>query len=108
MHFLMLKSLSQYLSRTFILQGVGYSIYSHVYNNLRQIKERKARGVVGGLKSGGGGLEMVRYNNNRGIGTMVGGGGCLEKLKIVVFLAKHVSLYIYLNSDFTDTFTFEL
>ena len=34
-----------------------------------------------------GGVEMARYNNI--------GGGCLEKLKIVVFLGKHVSL-IYL------------
>ena len=41
-------------------------------------------------KIGGGGLEMVRYNNNReGVGIIAG--GSLEKLKIVVFLAKHIS-----------------
>ena len=35
---------------------------------------------------------MVRYNNNRrGIEEQLGGGGCLQKLKIVVFLGKHVS-----------------
>ena len=33
---------------------------------------------------------MVRYNNNWGFGT-IGGGEVLEKLTIVVFLAKHVS-----------------
>ena len=37
---------------------------------------------------------MARYNNNLGAGT-IDGGGCLEKLKIVVFLAKHAS-FIYL------------
>ena len=40
-----------------------------------------------------GGLEMARYNNDRGVGTI--GGGCLEKLKIVVFFAKHIP-FIYL------------
>ena len=51
--------------------------------------------INGGARKieGGGGLEMVRYNNNRGVGII--GGGCLEKQKIVVFLGKHVSL-IYL------------
>ena len=34
------------------------------------------------------GLEIVRYNNNLGVGT---NGGCLEKLKIVICLAKLVS-----------------
>ena len=38
---------------------------------------------------------MVRYNNNRGGVGIIGGRGCLEKQKIVVFLGKHVSL-IYL------------
>ena len=33
---------------------------------------------------------MAQYNNNWGVGII--GGGCLEKLKIVVFLGKHVSL----------------
>ena len=37
---------------------------------------------------------MVRYNNNGGF-VQSGGGGCLEKLKLVVFLAKHVS-FIYM------------
>ena len=36
---------------------------------------------------------MVRYNNNQGVG-IIGGGGCLDKQKIVVFLGKHVS-FIY-------------
>ena len=47
---------------------------------------------------------MVQYNNNRG------GGRCLEKFKILVFLGKHVSfiLYIFVNCDVTDTFTLEL
>ena len=36
---------------------------------------------------------MARYNNDRGVGTI--GGGCLEKLKIVVFFAKHIP-FIYL------------
>ena len=31
--------------------------------------------------------------------------GRMEKLKIVVFLAKHMSLHISVNSDVTDTFT---
>ena len=43
-----------------------------------------------------GGLEMVRYNNNRGLEQS--GGGCLEKLKTVVLLAKHVS-FIYLSEQ---------
>ena len=60
--------------------------------------------INGGVRIIGGGLEMVRYNNNRGAGIM---GGCLEKQKIVVFLGKHV-YNIYVNSDVTDTFTFEL
>ena len=38
---------------------------------------------------------MVRYNNNRAVGTI--GGGYLEKLQIVVILA--YLLYIYVNSD---------
>ena len=54
---------------------------------------------------------MVRYNNDRGVGTIgvdfrmytiviealtpLDRTSCLEKLKIVVFLAKHVS-FIYL------------
>ena len=42
-----------------------------------------------------GGLEMVRYENNRE-GWNNWGEGCLEKLKIVVFLAKHVISFIYL------------
>ena len=56
-------------------------------------------------------------NNQGGVGNGFGikimggwnnlGGGCLEKLKIFVFLGKHVFLYIYVNSDVTDTFTFE-
>ena len=50
---------------------------------------------------------MVRYNNNQGVG-IIGGGGCLEKQKIVVFLGKQVSLIYYENSDVTDAFTFEL
>ena len=48
------------------------------------------------------GLEMVRYTEISGFDiAMIGGvriirgGGCLEKLKIVVFLGKHVSC-IYL------------
>ena len=41
-------------------------------------------GRGGGVENNRGGLEMARYNNNRG--------GCLEKWKIVVFLVKHVSL----------------
>ena len=32
----------------------------------------------GGGENNRGGLEMVRYNNNRGIG-IIGGGVCLEK-----------------------------
>ena len=35
----------------------------------------------------------------------------MEKLKIVVFLAKHLSKYLsytYVNSDVPDTFTYEL
>ena len=51
---------------------------------------------------------MIRYNNNKGVGT-IGGGRCLEKLQIIVSVAKHVSfIYIYVNSDVTDTFTYEL
>ena len=50
---------------------------------------------------------MVPYNNNRGVGT-IGRGGCLEKLKIVVFLVKHVLLYIHVNNDVTDIRTDEL
>ena len=38
---------------------------------------------------------------------MGGGGGYLENIKIVVFLAKHIC-YIYVDSDVTDTFTYEL
>ena len=53
----------------------------------------------------GGGVEIVRYNNNRRVGTI--GGGCLEILKIVVFLAVYL-LCIYVNSDVTDTVTYEL
>ena len=37
---------------------------------------------------------MVQYNNNGGL-EQSGGGGCLEKLKIFVFLVKHAS-FIYL------------
>ena len=37
---------------------------------------------------------MVRYNNNRGVG-IIGGGGCFEKQKIALLLGKHVSV-IYL------------
>ena len=48
----------------------------------------------GGVRIIAGGLEMVQYSNNQGVGT-VGGSGCLEKLKIVVFLVKHVS-FLYL------------
>ena len=40
------------------------------------------------------GLEMVGYKNDRGVGTIAG--GCLEKLKLAVFLVKHVSfVYLY-------------
>ena len=36
-----------------------------------------------------GGLGMARYNNDWGVGIIR---GCLEKLKIFVFLGKHLSL----------------
>ena len=49
---------------------------------------------------------MVQYNNNRR--GLEQSGSCLDKLKIVVFLAEQVSLYVYVNSDVTDTFTYEL
>ena len=42
-----------------------------------------------------GGLEMAQYNNNKRAGIIR---GCLEKLKIVVFLGKYVSL-IYLREN---------
>ena len=54
---------------------------------------------------------MVRYNNNRGIG-IIGGGGFLEKQKIVIFLGRHVShifmrtvmllIHLLLNSGFVE------
>ena len=47
-----------------------------------------------GENNRGGGLEMIRYNNNRVVRAI--GGGCLENLKIIIFLAKHVSFtYLY-------------
>ena len=50
---------------------------------------------------------MARYNNNRGVWNNRGG-GCFEKLKIVVFLGNTYLLYICVNSDVTDTSTYEL
>ena len=47
----------------------------------------------GGENNRGGGLKMVRYDNNRGAGIIAG--GVLGETEIVVFLGKHVSL-IYL------------
>ena len=38
---------------------------------------------MGGENNRGGGLEMVRYNNNRG-GVGIIGWGCLEKQKIAL------------------------
>ena len=49
---------------------------------------------------------MVRHNNNRGAGTIGGGGGYGENENIR-FLNTYL-LYISVNSDFTDTFTYEL
>ena len=46
-----------------------------------------------------GGLETVRYNNSQGVGTF--GGGCLEKLKLVVFLTKHISTIYLLPHEVT-------
>ena len=44
------------------------------------------------ISKGRSSLEMIQYNNNRGgVGTIR---GCLEKLKKVVFLVKHVSFRI--------------
>ena len=51
---------------------------------------------------------MVRYINYRG-GWNNRGGGVLGEKKIALFLGKHVSvMYLYVNSDVTDTYTFEL
>ena len=54
----------------------------------------------------GGGVRMIRGKEWKWFALAIigglkqsGGGGCLEKLKIVVFLAKHVFFIIYLNSD---------
>ena len=62
---------------------------SHLHIKLKRIYSRvpNKRGVriIGGL-------DMVRYNNNRGVEII--GGGCLKKLKTVLFLGKYVS-FIY-------------
>ena len=68
--------------------------------------EYRINGGGGGVRIIRGGLEIVRYNNNRGVG-IIGGGGLLEKQKIVVFLVNKYLLHIYVNSDVTDTFIFE-
>ena len=49
---------------------------------------------------------MVRYNLIGKVGT-IGGGECLEKMKIIVFLAKP-RYFIYEDCDVTDTCTDEL
>ena len=49
---------------------------------------------------------MVRYNNNRGAGIIRGVLGEIEK-KPFSYVNTYL-LYIYVNSDVTDTFTFEL
>ena len=48
----------------------------------------------GGENYRGGGLEMVRSNNNRGVG-IIGGGGVLVGIENSLFLSENVSL-IYL------------
>ena len=49
---------------------------------------------------------MVRYNNNRGLEQS--GGGVFGEIENSHFLAKHIFLYIYVDSVVTDTFTYEL
>ena len=61
----------------------------------------------GGESNRGEGLEMVRYNNNRGV-RIIGGGGGWRNRKLPFSKVKTHLLHIYLNSDVTDTFTFEL
>ena len=46
---------------------------------------------------------MVRYKNNREARRI--GGNCLQKLKIAFSLLNMYLLYIYVNSDVSDTFT---
>ena len=50
---------------------------------------------------------MVRYNNNRGEGAGIVGGGVLGEKETSRFLVNTYLLYIYVNSDVTDTFTIE-
>ena len=56
---------------------------------------------------GGGGLEMARYNNNRG-GWNNRGGGRVGEIENSRFLSVNkYLLHIYVNSDVTDSFIFK-
>ena len=68
--------------------------HEHPHQRIVRCKDYSQVPNKRGMRIIGGGLEMARYNNNWGVGT-IGGGGCSEKLKTVIFLAKHVS-FIYL------------
>ena len=77
-------------------------MYLHIINVLSSPNKRGGVRIIGGL-------ETVRHNNNRG-GWSNRGGGLLGKIENSLFLrqTRIYLLYIYVNSDVTDTFTFEL
>ena len=58
-------------------------------------------------KRGGGGLGIAGLNNNRR-GWNSRGGGIFREIENSTFLVIHVSLYIYVSSDVTDMYTYEL
>ena len=98
--------------------------HSMKYMTFHSTLEYRINAGVGGCEKSEGGLGLAQYNNNRGLEQSSlcprpqfrkGKGledrleqSCVEKLKIVIFLGKNTyHLYIYVNSDVTDTFTGE-
>ena len=83
-------------------QSINQSVNQPIVKSILNLSLKFARcKVLSEYRINGGGdnnwgLDKAQYNNHQGAGII--GEGCLEKLKIVMFLGKHIS-FIYLSEQ---------